>query len=138
MQIDQNKRKKWTDKELNILKIYILKNENMLLTVFYKNISQGKNIFKKEDGFFNIMGNLLQRKSSECKSKFQKHEKIIYCEYLNVPDSHYQIYQHCRKMKRIKKNKNKKLTEDLIHLKNKISASLNKISFDFEQIKSNL
>ena len=130
-----NKRKKWTNDEINIMKSFIKQNEEMLLTVFYKNISIGKNYYKKEDGFFREMGDLLKRRSSECKSKFQKFEEIIYCDFLSIPKTHYKIYLHCRKTKKIKKNKKKFLTDDLLEIKKKISNMIKRTEFKIKDLK---
>ena len=94
-----HKFKKWTEKELEKFKQYMLENKEMLLFTFYKNIIQGCNKTKKTLKFYHKLGQRLRRTANKCKSKFQKFEKTIYTNYLEVPKEHYKYYSEIKKKK---------------------------------------
>lgn len=104
MNLNYYKHKKWDTKDIDAMKNFVKTNENMLLSTLYKNIYNGKIIFRKKSKFFTQMGKILKRPSSNCKSKFQKYEKEIYIDFLGVPEIHYLLLKHIRG----KKMENKK------------------------------
>jgi hypothetical protein len=135
MEITQ-KKKKWTETEMQKMKKYILQNENMLIAIFYKNIYEEKHIYRKRDGFFQEIAKILGRKSSECKSKFQKYEKIIYTIYLKIPIQHYDIFVYYRKIANIKNSTKPLLNPILQQIKTKIVSTMNTKYWKFKDLKN--
>lgn len=89
---------KWDDSELEELKNYIIMKKPFLRASMYRNIYAGKIKFRKPNGFFTEMGNILDRSAQSCKSKFQKFEKQIYTEYLGIPREHYNVLVWIRRL----------------------------------------
>lgn len=130
------KKKKWTEREMSKMKEYIVQNEDMLVRIFYKNIYEGKHIYRKRDGFFQGIGKVLGRKSSECKSKFQKHEKVIYTIYLRIPIHHYEIFLFYRKIANFKNSTKPLLNPSLCYIRTQIISKMNTKFWKFQELKS--
>jgi hypothetical protein len=123
----KSKRQRWNEKELNELRKYILLKGDELKLAFYQNIIEGKIIYKKCSKFFIEMSKKIKRSSNQCKSKFQKMEREIYLEILQVPEEYYLLYQCQRKLNSKIKNildSRKKLNKKPKH------RSLRKIKFE--------
>ena len=84
--------KKWTENELEKLKTYVQEHSELLVFIFYRNLLQKNKLNRKPKKFFQRLGKILRRTSDKCKSKFQKHEKIIFTHYLGIPEEHYSFY----------------------------------------------
>ena len=137
------KKKKWTDDEIKALKKYALDNEKMLLKIFYKNIYEGKHIYRKKDGFFKDLGQILKRSSSECKSKFQKYEREIYTEFLGVPEMHYLLLKYIREKKMDNKKNSLRILNNYENkntyfsfLQKLIKTNVDEFGFDLVLLKS--
>ena len=89
--------RKWDEKEMEQFNNFIKEHEHMLVSILYKNINKGMHIFRKTNGFFQKMSEKTNRSAAKCKSKFQKHEKKIYCDLLSVPKNHYQLFNYLRR-----------------------------------------
>jgi hypothetical protein len=92
----KTKRKPWTKLETANFEKYIKKKAFLLKANFYKNIYKGKMKFRRPPRFFIEMSNKIGRTASQCKSKFQKLEKEIYLEFLDLPLNHFLVYQSIR------------------------------------------
>ena len=92
-------RKPWNKTEINELEKYIKSNSLILKSNFYKNIYLGKMKFRRCPRFFIRMSSKVGRSPSQCKSKFQKFEKEIYTDFLELPLNHLLVYQAIRKNK---------------------------------------
>lgn len=89
-------RKLWTKVETANLEKYIKSQSGLLKNNFYWNIYFGKMKRRRPARFFIEMGSRIGRTSSQCKSKFQKFEREIYVEYLEIPANHFQVYKAIR------------------------------------------
>lgn len=92
-------RKRWTEVELTKLREFIELKAEILLTNFYKNIKEGRIKYRKPSKFFSEMGDFLKMTPTQCKSKFQKFEKEIFTNYLQLPDRSYFVLEHIRRQK---------------------------------------
>lgn len=93
----KSKRKRWSLQEVMNLKKYIRTKSELLINNFYENVVEGKMKVRKPPGFFIQMAETLKMKPKQCKSKFQKFEREIYTNYLNLPEGEYQVFLHLRK-----------------------------------------
>lgn len=89
-------RKLWTKVETTNLEKYIKSQAALLRDNFYWNIYFGKMKYRRPARFFIEMGSHIGRSPSQCKSKFQKFEREIYVEYLEIPASHFLVYNAIR------------------------------------------
>jgi hypothetical protein len=94
--------KKWLENDLNIIKKYALANSEMLISNLLINIVVGHKRFRKPKYFFNKLGELLERSSHLCKSKFQKLEKMIYIDGLKIRPDYYDTFCWVRRLKKTK------------------------------------
>lgn len=95
----KSSRKRWTELELTNLREYIQLKSAILLKNFYQNLVEGRIKFRKPSRFFSEMAAFLKMSSAQCKSKFQKYEKHIYTNYLQLPEKSYLVLEHIRKQK---------------------------------------
>ena len=103
----RNQRRIWTKKHLDKLKAFIEKNKENLKNNFYMNILENSLKHRKIFHFFNDMSSSIGRSVPECKSKFQKFERVIYEEYLGIPTIHFELFLFLRKKRRITIAQNK-------------------------------
>lgn len=103
----RNQRRIWTKKHLDKLKAFIEKNKEGLKNNFYTNILENNLKHRKIFHFFNDMSSSIGRSVPECKSKFQKFERVIYEEYLGIPSVHFELFLFLRKKRRITIAQNK-------------------------------
>lgn len=89
-------RKSWTKGEIQQLESYVKKKSEILRQNFYKNILINKMKHRRSPRFFIQMSQSVGRSASQCKSKFQKFERVIYTEFLDLPSDHYQVYSSIR------------------------------------------
>jgi hypothetical protein len=89
----------WTNEEVSKLRSYVSENSQELVSNLLVNIVTGYLRFRKNRRFFINMGKFLDRSSKICKSKFQKLERKIYIEFLNLPTDYYELFCHIRKQK---------------------------------------
>ena len=87
---------KWTQKNIENLIKFIKLKEAILIRNFYKNITEGSHRTRKPTGFFLEMSKYTKKSPQQCKSKFQKLEKKIYTNYLQIPTMHYYLYTSLR------------------------------------------
>ena len=90
---------KWTQHEIKKMHDYIITNSDDLTSNLYINIVAGYMRFRKPRRFFINLGNLINRTSILCKSKFQKIEKTIYTDYLKIPQEIYEVFKWIRNKK---------------------------------------
>lgn len=136
-------RKSWTKEEIEIFNSYIKENQSILIKLIYQNIFKGEIIFKKENGFFKNLSKLLERSSIQCKSKFQKSERDIYTNVLEVPQSHYELYSNLPKRgtnnkRKIYQQKSKFTDSQLNTLKTNIKSSIDIFGINFDLLKGTL
>lgn len=105
-------RKTWTRTDLDNLRDFILTKEPELKKNLYLNILENNLRHRKSFHFFNQMSNFIGRTIPECKSKFQKYEKIIYEDYLSIPLSHFKVFLFLRRKRKII-SKQKKTVKNL-------------------------
>ena len=96
--------KKWTDKDIEIIKHYAKTNSEILRSNMIINIIAGFNRFRKPKTFFIRLGQILNKCSKLCKSKFQKLEEEIYKEELGTDDNYYDTYKWIRKLRKSQAN----------------------------------
>ena len=106
-------RMRWTNSEEEKLKSFVIKKKQSLLINFYKNILVGELRFRKEAKLFLDMSAEVGRTPEQCKSKMQKFEKVVYCQFLEISEDHYQVFEWLRKKKSKKNSRGGKL-----HFKN--------------------
>lgn len=80
---------RWTPKEKERLRDFLIEHRIELISTFYKNVLCASLNHRKRDFFFKEMSKVVRRSSSQCKSKFQKQESKIYTEYLSISETHY-------------------------------------------------
>lgn len=114
--------KKWSDTEIKQIQEYSKNNSDELLSNFYSNIVVGYMRFRKPKKFFVNLGILLQRTSSLCKSKFQKLEKEIYLEALQIQREEYELFCWVRSTKKTRVKYDFKEIETYLE-KNKIEST---------------
>ena len=91
----------WTNKEEEKLKKFILEKKKVLISNFYENLLSFSCGYKIKT-FFKDMSKFICKKSIiDCKTKFKKCEYLIYTEYLNIPQIHFQLYLFLWKLKKI-------------------------------------
>lgn len=95
------KRSVWNKIDTEKLKHFILSEKKDLLSNFYLNIKQKDKKCRKLPGFFQRMSLAVGKSSEQCKSKFQKFEANVYCNFLNVPKPHFELFEKLRVQKRI-------------------------------------
>lgn len=96
MQNQSKRKQQWTQKQIQILKQYVIQQRSHLRSKFYQNIAAGTMRFRKTKGFFIQMGVRVGKSSEKCKSKFQKMESEIYLEHLDIPERHFELYKYLR------------------------------------------
>jgi hypothetical protein len=136
----KNKRKRWSETELKIIKEYVISHKEDLITNFYQNIIISVKKYPKYPKFYTNLSKKLKRSSSQCKSKFQKMEKEIYLEYLGVSENEFELFNWIRQRKkqnRIQNNQKKqekiKIEPRQLRIKKK-----EKYFFDNKQKKKNI
>lgn len=102
----RNKRKRWTQSELNIIKEYVILHKEDLIDNFYQNIIISQKKYPKYPKFYTNLSKKLKRSSSQCKSKFQKMEKEIYLQYLGMNENEYNLFNWIRQRKKENQKKN--------------------------------
>ena len=103
---NRKKNIRWESKDLEKLKQFIQTNSEDLISNMLVNIVVGYKRFRKPRNFFVKMGTYLTRESQLCKSKFQKLEHLIYTDFMKVPEEHYNLFRHIRKLKPAEVNYN--------------------------------
>lgn len=91
-------RKMWTKAETALLEKYIKEQGALLRSNFYWNIFLGKMKRRRPPRFFIEMSAKVGRTDSQCKSKFQKFEREIYVEFLEIPATHFRVYKAIRRL----------------------------------------
>ena len=132
-------RKPWNKTEINELEKYIKNHSVILKTNFYKNIYLGKMKFRRCPRFFIRMSAKVGRSPSQCKSKFQKYEKEIYTDFLELPFDHLLVYQDIRKRKpltTIQGRTSKRLSKKMIKNKKLKKNSIFENKIDSDEFKS--
>ena len=99
----KRKRHRWNEEEMTRLKSFVKDQEKALRENFYCDILAGDLIHRKKQRFFFEMEKAVSKTAGKCKSKFQKYEKIIHCEYLKIPEEHYEVYLYLREEKKSRK-----------------------------------
>lgn len=89
-------RKFWTAQDISKLRKFVKRSARVLIPILYQNIFDPRTKTKKPNGFYGQMGIALGKTSLQCKSKFQKFEKLIYTEYLKVPVKDYMVFEAIR------------------------------------------
>lgn len=129
----QIKKKIWTAQDLTNLNKFIISQHQSLIKNFYMNIIENKLKHRKAFQFFNMMSRYVERTITECKSKFQKHERIIYKDYLEIPEEHFELFLFLRKKKKLLNCKKKNIRAnfmipfDEIIRKSKLQKSIIKL-----------
>ena len=129
-------KKNWSHKEIDKLKEFILRRRSVLENIFYQNIIAGNLGERKIPGFYLDMSKAVDRTASQCKSKFQKFERIIYTEYLGISEEYYRAFLYIRK----KKKKQNQMKGECLPLKNTRNVELlkkKKLSEDIKMILPN-
>lgn len=104
-----NRKSSWTQNNLDKFRIFIISEKEYLTEYFYDHLSNPLTIKRKKIGFFKKMNSFVGKSSQKCKSKFQKNEEQIYCEYLDLPREHFELFQYY-KNRRINLKKNSIIT----------------------------
>ena len=94
-----NLKTRWSVEDLNKMKEYIMENSQELISNLLVNIVVGYMRFRKHRRFFINMGNKLKRDSKICKAKFQKIERMMYIDVLNVSVRYYELFCFIRRQK---------------------------------------
>lgn len=106
---------RWTENNFQKFRAYIKKEGEYLKEYFYNCLKDPNDVQRKKIGFFKEMSAFVGKSSQKCKSRFQKCEEEIYCEFLKLPLEHFELYMFfrsnrinkqfivTRKKKRIKK-----------------------------------
>lgn len=90
---------RWSERELDEFKMYIIENSDILRAHFLINTVAGYMRFRKPKCYFIGMGTRIGRSSKLCKSKFQKLEHKIYVEFLKFPVAHFELFCYLRTQK---------------------------------------
>lgn len=93
----------WQKKHLSKLKKYIISKKKYLIQHLYDNFSRNQWVVKKSSSFFSNMAKEVLKDIKACKSKFQKFEKEVYLDYLNLESEFYEFIIFLRKKKQFKK-----------------------------------
>lgn len=93
------KRQRWSDDEVSLLKEFIIEQKSDLIKNFYMNILSGDFGYRKMSKFFPEMSKKIGRNPDQCKSKFQKFEEKIYIDYLNINPNHFKVFIYLRTKK---------------------------------------
>jgi hypothetical protein len=91
---------KWNHHELAKLETFIKQNSKSFYQHFYKNILNPIHQVRKEPRIFIRMEEFVGKTTKQCKSKFQKYDRTIYLDHLNIPIDHYQVFLHIQNKKR--------------------------------------
>ena len=89
------------------MKEFVIKKRESLIRNLYANILEGGLKHRRDFNFFKEMNKVLRKSVEKCKSKFQKIEKKIYEEFLDIPEKHYSLYVYLRDKKQ-RENRNLK------------------------------
>lgn len=94
------KRTIWTKSDVSKLEEFIKSQSTSLKNNFYLNIKEMKKKCRKLPGFFKEMSEAINKSPEQCKSKFQKFEKMVYCKFLEIPKTHFELFNNLRIQKR--------------------------------------
>ena len=117
-------RMRWTSLEEEKLRQFVLSKKQSLLINFYKNILVGELRFRKQAKLFLDMSLVLNRTPEQCKSKLQKFEKVVYCQFLGISEEHYLVFEWLRKKKSKKSKRGGKVNLKEQHSMEKLWASI--------------
>ena len=95
--------KKWTVRESEKFREFVIENKEDLLKPFYSYLMDPYSKAKRPVGFFRDLSKTLKRDSQNCKSKFQRHEKEIFLDFLRVPPHHFKLFRHLKFIMKKKK-----------------------------------